>query len=170
MIKPKNYVALDETVCPTPKDQQFTKMVGRVFSPSGFLPQAATALINSPESAFNHGASAAAAGPRIYEIRRAVEREVRSSGFSVLRELCGHGVGRTIHEEPSVPNHFDPRSRGKLSDGLVITIEPIIAAGSGKAHLQPDGWTIATDDRSFSAHYEHTIVISRGRPILLTAA
>jgi methionyl aminopeptidase len=141
-----------------------------VTVPVGKVSEAATALIRSAESAFRHGASAATAGARVYEIGRAVEREVRSSGFSVLRELCGHGVGRTIHEEPSVPNHFDPRSRGKLSDGLVITIEPIIAAGSGKAHLQPDGWTIATDDRSFSAHYEHTIVITRGKPILLTAA
>jgi methionyl aminopeptidase len=138
--------------------------------PVGMVAETATALIRSAESAFRKGAREATAGARIYEIGRAVEREVRSRGFSVLRELCGHGVGRTIHEEPSVPNHFDPRSRGKLSHGLVITIEPIIAAGSGKAHLRPDGWTIATDDRSFSAHYEHTLVITRGAPILLTAA
>ena len=72
-------------------------------------------------------------GYRVSDIGRAVEREVKSRGFSVLRELCGHGVGSTIHEEPSVPNYHDPRSRSRLSDGLVITIEPIIAAGEGKA-------------------------------------
>jgi methionyl aminopeptidase len=109
-------------------------------------------------------------GFRVYDIGRAVEREVKSHGFSVLRELCGHGVGRSIHEEPSVPNYYDPRSRGRLSDGLVITIEPIIAAGEGKARLQPDQWTVATDDRSLTAHYEHTIVITRGAPVVLTAA
>jgi methionyl aminopeptidase len=130
----------------------------------------AEALIRAAENAFRQAAQAARAGSRVYEIGRAVEREVKSRGFSVLRELCGHGVGRTIHEEPSVPNYHDPRSRGKLSEGLVITIEPIIAAGSGKASLQPDHWTIVTDDRSLSAHYEHTLVITRGAPMLLTAA
>jgi methionyl aminopeptidase len=130
----------------------------------------ATELIRAAASAFRQGASAARAGNRVFEIGRAVEREVKSRGFSVLRELCGHGVGRTIHEEPSVPNYYDPRSWGRLTDGLVITIEPIIAAGNGKAALRPDRWTIATEDRSLAAHYEHTIVITRGAPILLTAA
>ena len=130
----------------------------------------AEALIRVAERAFHQGAQSARAGNRIYDIGRAVEREVKSHGFSVLRELCGHGVGRTIHEEPSVPNYHDPRSRGRLHDGLVITVEPIIAAGRGKASLQPDHWTVVTDDRSLTAHYEHTIVITRGAPILLTAA
>jgi methionine aminopeptidase len=101
--------------------------------------------------------------------------EVKSRGFSVLRELAGHGVGGSTvdaepHEEPSVPNCHDPRDRGRLSDGLVITIEPIIAAGEGRASLQPDRWTVVTADRSLSAHDEHTIVITRGAPILLTTA
>jgi methionyl aminopeptidase len=109
-------------------------------------------------------------GNRVYEIGRAVEREVRRCGFSVIRELCGHGVGRTIHEEPCVPNHYDPRFRAKLTDGLVITIEPIIAAGSGRAALQPDKWTIRTGDGSLAAHHEHTIVVTKNEPILLTAA
>jgi methionyl aminopeptidase len=127
-------------------------------------------LIRAAENAFREAAKVARVGYRVYDIGRAVEREVKSHGFSVLRELCGHGVGRTIHEEPSVPNYHDPRIRSRLSDGLVITIEPIIAAGEGKASLQPDRWTIVTNDRSLSAHYEHTIVITRGAPILLTAA
>ncbi len=130
----------------------------------------AVALIRAAEHSFRQGANAARVGNRVYDIGRAVEREVKSRGFSVLRELSGHGVGRTIHEQPSVPNYHDPRSRGRLSDGLVITIEPIIAAGEGKATLQPDRWTVATADRSLSAHYEHTIVVTRGAPILLTAA
>jgi methionyl aminopeptidase len=88
----------------------------------------------------------------------------------VLRELCGHGVGRTIHEPPSVPNYHDPRLRARLTEGLVITIEPIISAGSGQGALQRDRWTIRTADGSLSAHYEHTVVITKRQPILLTAA
>jgi methionyl aminopeptidase len=136
----------------------------------GAVSPVAAALIRAAEHSFRQGADAARVGNRVYEIGRAVEREVKSRGFSVLRELSGHGVGRTIHEEPSVPNYHDPRSRSRLSDGLVITIEPIIAAGEGKAALQPDRWTVVTADRSLTAHYEHTIVITRGAPILLTAA
>jgi methionyl aminopeptidase len=137
---------------------------------AGAASTAATALIRGAESGFRAGAKAARAGARVYDIGRAVEREVKTRGFSVLRELCGHGVGRTIHEEPSIPNYPDPRSRSRLTHGLVITIEPIISAGSGACELLPDGWTVATRDRSLAAHYEHTIVITRGAPILLTAA
>src|SRR5581483_6258908 len=103
---------------------------------------------------------------RVREIGRAVERETRRCGFQVLRELCGHGVGRSIHEPPTVPNYYDPRFRTRLTEGLVITIEPIIAAGAGNGQLQPDGWTIRTADRSLSAHFEHTVVITRGDPVL----
>jgi methionyl aminopeptidase len=99
-----------------------------------------------------------------------VDREVRRSGFAVIKDLCGHGVGRTIHEEPCVPNYFDNRHRSRLTEGLVLTIEPIISAGSGRERLLEDGWTIKTADESLAAHYEHTIVITRDRPILLTAA
>src|SRR5579863_3507302 len=129
-----------------------------VTVPVGSVSREANALIRAAETAFQQGAKAARTGLRVCDIGRAVEREVKSRGFSVLRELCGHGVGRTIHEEPSVPNYHDARSRGRLTDGLVITIEPIIAAGQGKATLQPDRWTVVTADRSLSAHYEHTIV------------
>ena len=127
-------------------------------------------LVRSAESAFYQGLRFARAGNRVSDIGRAVEREVRRSGFSVIRELCGHGVGRTIHEPPTVPNYAAPDARQRLTEGLVLTIEPIITAGSGKAELQRDGWTMRTVDGSLSAHYEHTIVITRGEPVLLTAA
>ena len=130
----------------------------------------ADALVRCAESAFRHAAKVARAGNRVYEIGRAVEREVRRCEFSVMKELCGHGVGRAIHEEPSVPNYYEPRCRSRLTNGLVITIEPIIAGGLGLGELQQDNWTIRTADRSLSAHYEHTIVITNGEPILLTAA
>ena len=130
----------------------------------------ADALIRCAETAFHQSLPAARAGNRVCEIGRAVERETKRCGFSVMRELCGHGVGQTIHESPNVPNYYDPNYRTRLTEGLVITIEPIIAAGRGRGVLQADGWTIKTADGSLSAHYEHTIVITKNAPILLTAA
>jgi methionyl aminopeptidase len=127
-------------------------------------------LIACAQSAFGKAMLVARAGFRVCEIGRAVEREVRRSGFSVIRDLGGHGIGRTIHEEPRVPNYADPEANQILREGLVITVEPIIAAGSGRATVANDGWTVRTADRRPSAHYEHTIIITKGEPILLTAA
>ncbi len=135
---------------------------------SGKVSATAEALVVCAESAFRSGLNAARAGYRVREIGRAVEREVHRHGFRVIRELCGHGVGRTIHEEPSVPNYNDPASRSRLNEGLVITIEPIVAAGSGQGKMR-DRWTVVTADGSLSAHYEHTVVVTRQDPILLTA-
>jgi methionyl aminopeptidase len=129
----------------------------------------ALALTRAATSAFARGAAVARAGNRVSEIGRAVESETRRRGFQVIRELCGHGVGRAIHEPPNVPNFHDPRCRSRLTEGLVITIEPIITAGRGRGVLDPDGWTIRTADGSLAAHYEHTLVITKGAPIVLTA-
>src|SRR5260370_28879213 len=112
----------------------------------------------------------ARAGFTVSEIGRVIEREVRRSGFSVIRDLGGHGIGRTIHEEPRVPNYADPEANQVLADGLVITVEPIIAAGSGRAFVAQDKWAVGTADLRPSAHYEHTLVILQRAPILLTAA
>jgi methionyl aminopeptidase len=127
-------------------------------------------LIACAERAFNQAMFVARAGVRVSEIGRVIEQEVRNSGFSVIRELGGHGIGRTIHEEPEVPNFDDPTATNILTKGLVITVEPIIAVGSGSATLSPDGWTVKTADRTVSAHYEHTVMITEAAPILLTAA
>jgi methionyl aminopeptidase len=142
-------------------DAAVTVRVGEV-SPT------AEALIRCVESAFWQGAKAARAGNRAYDIGRAVEREVRNSGFNVMKALCGHGVGRSIHEEPEIPNYFEKQCRAKLKEGLVIAIEPIITIGSGLEKQKRGGWTVSTADRSLAAHYEHTVVVTRGDPILLT--
>jgi methionyl aminopeptidase len=136
----------------------------------GAVSPAARDLARCAETAFWQAAKAAVAGNRVFDIGRAVERETHRCGFQVMRELCGHGVGRTIHEAPSIPNYHDARFRQRLTEGLVITIEPIVAAGSGKGVQASDGWTIHTVDGSWSAHYEHSVVITKGAPILLTAA
>lgn len=137
---------------------------------AGEAGDAARSLGRCAQNAFSLAARVARAGNRVSDIGRAVERETHRCGFRVMRELCGHGVGRTIHEPPSVPNYYDSSLRTRLTEGLVITIEPIVSAGSAHAILQPDGWTIRTADGSLSAHYEHTLVITKGDPILLTAA
>ena len=126
-------------------------------------------LLECAERAFAKAMLVARAGFRVFEIGRVVEREVRRDGFSVVRDLCGHGIGRTIHESPQVPNYHDPRAKSLLTEGLVITVEPIIAAGTGRQFLDADGWTVHTADCMPAAHYEHTIVITKGMPILLTA-
>jgi methionyl aminopeptidase len=127
-------------------------------------------FITCAERAFSKAMSSARAGFRVSEIGRVIEREVHRDGFSVIRDLRGHGIGRTIHEDPQVPNFHDAHANQMLTEGLVITVEPIIAAGSGRAVLAEDGWTVRTIDHRPSAHYEHTLMITKNKPILLTAA
>lgn len=136
----------------------------------GEVPEASRRLMECAERAFEKAMLVARAGFRVSEIGRMVEREVRRNGFSVIRDLGGHGIGRTIHEEPRVPNYADPGANSILTEGLVITVEPIIAAGSGRVVLAKDGWTVRTADGKPSAHYEQTLVITKREPMLLTAA
>jgi methionyl aminopeptidase len=128
-----------------------------------------TQLAECAEQAFNHSLAAARAGNLVKEIGRQVEGEVKRRGFSVVRELCGHGVGRKVHEKPSVPNYPARDARHRLTEGLVITIEPIITAGSGMVYQTDDGWTIRSLDKTLAAHFEHTIIITKDEPIIVTA-
>lgn len=127
-------------------------------------------LVACVRAAFLKAMEVARVGNLVSDIGHAVETEVKRHGFSVMRDLAGHGIGRKIHEPPSVPNHFDWRARQPLTDGLVITVEPIVSARSGQVIEAPDGWTLRTADGSRAAHYEHTLVVTRGNPVLLTAA
>jgi methionyl aminopeptidase len=164
MLRPGDLVKLDLTA---EKDGYHTDSAMTVqVSPNT---PAANQLSHCAERAFRQSLSVARAGNSTREIGRAVEREVRRRGFHVIRELGGHGIGRTIHEEPSVPNFPDPFNRTRLTEGLVLTIEPIIAAGTSLITLDADKWTLRTSDGSLAAHYEHTLVITRDQPILLTA-
>lgn len=127
-------------------------------------------LVGAARAAFHAAMRVARAGTRVNEIGRAVEAEVERHGFVVLRDLAGHGIGRAIHEPPSVLNFYDWRNRDVLTEGMVITVEPIIAARSRRCVEDADGWTIRTADGGPSAHFEQTLVVTRGRPVLLTAA
>jgi len=164
-LRPGDVVKLDVTV---EKDGYMADAARTVIVDDG-TPEAHR-LVACTEAAFAAALDVATAGRKVHEIGRAVEREVRAQGFTVIRGLTGHGIGRTIHESPSVPNHFDPWQQDVLTEGLVLTIEPIICAGGEAVAQASDGWTIRTKDGSVAAHYEHTLVITRGRPLLLTAA
>jgi methionyl aminopeptidase len=124
-------------------------------------------LAAAAQTALKRGLTAARAGERVGAIGAAVQQEVERRGFSVCAELTGHGIGRRIHEEPTVPNVAGHGP--ELTPGLVITVEPIIAAGSGDVYMDRDGWTVRTGDGSPSAHAEHTIVVTEHAPVLVTA-
>jgi methionyl aminopeptidase len=121
------------------------------------------------QRAFTKAMEVARAGTPIREIGRAVQTEVEAQNFSVVREMCGHGVGRTIHEQPSVPNFYSLLTRGQLIEGMVLAVEPIISARACRVVEEADGWTLRTHNGSLAAHYEHTIVVREGEPLLVTA-
>jgi len=127
-------------------------------------------LVRAARAAFVRAMRVATAGVPVAEIGRAIEGEVARRGFAVVRELSGHGVGRRIHEPPDVPNFYDTRTRGTLTDGLVLAVEPIIAAAPSRLVEARDGWTLRTATRVLAAHHEHTVMITSGRPEILTAA
>ena len=108
-------------------------------------------------------------GVPVNAIGRAVSGVVRQQGFGVVQGLVGHGVGRSIHEAPRVPNECDRWQRDVLTNGLVLTIEPMISAGATRVVMDPDGWTLRTRDGSLSAHVEHTLVVTHAGPVILAA-
>ena len=127
------------------------------------------ALIASAQRALAGGMASARAGAPVNAIGAAVERAVHADGFSVCHDLMGHGIGRSLHEAPDVPNFYVPELSQPLTEGMVLTIEPIISSGSGRTKSGRDGWTVLTADGAPSAHAEHTLVITDGQPLVLTA-
>ncbi len=137
-----------------------------IVGPAGAV---ARRLVACSHAAFRAALGQARAGRPVRAIGRAVDAETRRRGFRVVRELCGHGVGRSVHEDPEVPNFEDPHQRDLFVEGMVVAIEPILAAGSGRIVTAPDGWTLRTRDGGLAAHHEHTVVITSARPLVLTA-
>ncbi|HEU6447052.1 MAG TPA: type I methionyl aminopeptidase [Verrucomicrobiae bacterium] len=127
-------------------------------------------LLDVTEQALYLGIAAAKPGNRVTDISRAIQEFVEGNGFSVVREFVGHGVGRTMHEEPQVPNFVDRKMNDKLRPGMTIAIEPMVNAGLPDVKILKDGWTVVTQDGSLSAHFEHTILVTNGEPEILTCA
>lgn len=164
MIRPGDVVKLDLVA---EQDGYFADAAVTVTVPP--VSPTARQLAKCARRAFHRAREVLRPGVRVTEIGAVIEREVRRSGFAVMPGLGGHGVGRAVHEPPSIPNFRDPRERAVLTDGLVVAVEPIICTGSGAMVEDDDGWTIRTADRTLAAHYEHTLVVTSQGPLVLTA-
>ena len=128
-------------------------------------------LCDATKLALNSAIANAKAGAPINHIGKAIQNVARSKGYRIIKNLCSHGVGRHIHEEPKeIPGFFVPRDKRRLWEGLVITIEPFLSTKANHVETQDDGWTLVSPHGGLSAQYEHSMVITKGRPILLTVA
>jgi len=136
--------------------------------PVGEVDKTSRALLAVTEQALDAGIAAATVQNHIGDIGAAVQAVVERAGFSVVRELVGHGVGFAPHEEPQVPNYGKPKRGHRLAPGLTIAIEPMVNVGSAETRTMPDRWTIVTSDGSRSAHFEHTVAITDQGPRVLT--
>ena len=125
-------------------------------------------LMDVTEKSLYEGIAQALPGNRVMDISRAIQKYVEGNGYSVVREFVGHGVGRTMHEDPQIPNFVDGKSSPKLRPGMTIAIEPMVNAGRANVKILKDGWTVVTQDGSLSAHFEHTVLVTEGEPEILT--
>jgi len=125
-------------------------------------------LMDVTVQSLNLGIAQALPGNRVADISRAIQRYVEGNGYSVVREFVGHGVGRSMHEEPQVPNFDDGKKSPRLQPGMTIAIEPMVNAGSPDVRILNDGWTVVTKDGQLSAHFEHTVLVTAAEPEILT--
>jgi methionyl aminopeptidase len=126
-------------------------------------------LVNVTKESLFKGIEKAKLGNRLYDISYAIQRHVETNGFSVVRAFVGHGIGKSLHEEPQLPNFGNPGCGIKLKEGMVLAIEPMVNAGSYDIIIKDDGWTAVTSDGKKSAHFEHCIAITKDGPVVLTA-
>ena len=134
----------------------------------GEISKEARKLIEVTEQSFYEGIKYAREGHHLHEISEAIQTYVESFGYSVVRDLVGHGIGRNLHEEPQIPNFKQKRRGPKLVAGMTLAIEPMVNAGRYDVYWEDDDWTVVTADGSLSAHYENTVLITGGDPELLT--
>ena len=125
-------------------------------------------LMDVAEKALYEGIGQAVPGKRVVDISRAIQNYVESNGFNVVREFVGHGVGRSVHEDPQIPNFVEGKSSPKLQPGMTLAIEPMVNAGLAGVKLLNDGWTVVAQDGSLSAHFEHTVLVTESKPEILT--
>lgn len=142
-------------------DSAHTHAVGRVD------PEAAR-LLEVTRTALEKGIEQCYPGNRLGDVGYAIQSYVEASGFSVVRDFVGHGVGRKMHEDPQVPNFGPPGTRVKLQPGMVLAIEPMVNAGTWEVRILPDQWTVVTADGRKSAHFEHTVAVTEDGPVILT--
>jgi methionyl aminopeptidase len=134
----------------------------------GVVDKAGQKLLRITQEALMCGIAQARAGNRTGDIGHAIESYVRKEGYGLVRDLCGHGVGHAVHEEPQVPNYGAPHTGDELVPGMVIAIEPMVNEGKGTVIFERDGYTVRTRDGSRSAHFEHNVVVTNGDPLIIT--
>jgi methionyl aminopeptidase len=127
-------------------------------------------LMEATEGSLYAGIEQARVGARMGDVSAAIQRFVEDRGFSIVREYVGHGIGRSLHEEPQVPNYGEPGKGPVLKKGMCLAIEPMVNVGTWETEVMPDKWTVKTKDRKLSAHFEHTIAITEAGPEILTLA
>lgn len=125
-------------------------------------------LVEVTRQSFYEGLKFVKEGYRISDVSRAIQDYAESYGFSLVRDYTGHGVGQNMHEDPSVPNYVGMRKGPRLQKGMTIAIEPMVNQGTYDVHVLDNGWTVVTDDGKLSAHYEHSVAVTDGEPIILT--
>jgi methionyl aminopeptidase len=138
--------------------------------PVGEIDPETERLLEVGNAALHAGIDQARAGGKLTDISHAVQWVTEYAGFSVVRSLVGHGVGRDMHEDPQIPNYGEPGRGPTLTPGMTLAIEPMITAGGHEVVVRPDQWTIATADGSLAAHFEHTVAVTKEGPRILTAA
>lgn len=137
--------------------------------PVGVISSQASRLLEVTEASLCAGIAQCVPGKRLYDIGASVQHVAEADGFGVVREYVGHGIGRSMHEDPNVPNYGVHGSGPRLEAGMVLAIEPMINAGGYEVDALSDGWTVVTRDGSLSAHFEHTVAITADGPLILTA-
>ncbi|MFZ5645220.1 MAG: type I methionyl aminopeptidase [Bacillota bacterium] len=139
-----------------------------VTLPVGEIDDDSRLMLKVTEESLYRGIEQAVKENRLSDISHAVQRHVESNGFSVVRDYVGHGIGRSMHEEPQVPNFGRPGRGPRLGAGMTLAIEPMVNMGTHEVRTLPDNWTVVTKDMKKSAHFEHTIAITDGKPLILT--
>lgn len=136
--------------------------------PVGTVSEQAQRLMNVTRESLFQGIAKAKPGNRLGDVGATIQKYVERNGYSVVREMVGHGIGQNLHEEPSVPNYGKPGKGAHLKEGMTVCIEPMVNEGTAKIVTLDDGWTIETADGRLSAHYEHTVAVTRDGPEILT--
>jgi len=136
--------------------------------PVGTVSEEKRRLLKVTEEALLLGIAQARAGNHLHDVSAAVQRHVEEAGFSVVRDLVGHGIGRSLHEDPAIPNYGEPGTGVVLKQGMALAIEPMVNAGTHRVRVEEDGWTVRTADGKPSAHFEHTILVTTGEADILT--
>ena len=134
----------------------------------GAIDERLVGLIDAAKAAFEAGVAAAIAGNRVGDISSAIQNSIVAGGFQAIRGYGGHGVGRRMHEDPSIPNEGSPATGARLQSGMTLAIEPMLSLGGGEVVELDDGWTVVTLDGSPTSHYEHTVLITESEPVMLT--